>query len=281
MKYNEDLFSTSYEYYAKTDIENTDVINEEILCLEKELLQILLKKFKNNLEDKNKNYNGVLKIRFKSSSLGKTDNGYSQIKKLIELGCFDSFFNQYCLYLGSTEYSEDKNNDSYYEIIWDYRTYFEMLSMHEINRGLSTKDTTYEKNSMINAISTFREMPLKHQLAIIKSFIQKVKRQSEVQKREEIEEQCINKGHNYSDWKVISYTTREKNPYFGLRDYIVSEGYEYIDVLHTKWERTCARCGFVETVKEEPQELIDKRKEQEKNARIKELKKELYRLENE
>ena len=282
MKYNEDLFNISSEYYVNTDIEHTDVVDEETLRLEKELLEILLKKFRNILDDKSKNHNGVLKTKFKSMFWSKTDDGYNQIKKLIELGKFDSFANQYCLYLGDVEYREDEYYNSYYEIVWDYRTYFETLSMHEINNGLNVKeDKTYNKSSMSNAITSFKQMPLKHQLAVIKSFITKVKKQGEIQKREAIEQECINKGHDYSAWERIDYTTRERNPFLGSRDYIGPKGMEYITVTHTKWKRTCARCGFVETVEKEPRELIKQRKQQMKENRIKELKKELHRLENE
>lgn len=110
----------------------------------------------------------------------------------------------------------------------------------------------------------------------MKSFIGKVKKECALEKKELIKAECVSKGHDYSKWEKIEYSTRERNPYLDSRDYIVPEGMEYISVEHTKWKRTCFRCGYVETFKQEPQELIDERNEKNKRARIKKLEKEFY-----
>ena len=55
-------------------------------------------------------------------------------------------------------------------------------------------------------------------------------------------------------------------------------GREYISVDYVKWERKCKRCGFIETVHKEPQELIDKREEVNKQKEIKRLEKMLKNL---
>ena len=152
MIYNEDLFNISSEYYVKTDIKNTDVIDEETLQLEKQLLQILLKRFRNIINDKSRNCNGLLKTKFRSRFLSKTDDGYEQIKRLIKLGKFDSFASDYCLYLGNVGYSEEKNCIYYYEIVWDYKTYFETLNMYETKDTLNTKENKIYNKSMTNNI---------------------------------------------------------------------------------------------------------------------------------
>lgn len=278
MKYNDELFNISSEYYSKIDKEAVDNVDERTTCLERELLAVLLKIVRESLNDGTIKQNGLLKIKFCSTMA----DGYSQIEELIKLGRFDSFANQYCLYLGNIEKSEDENLDSYYEIVWDYRTYFEILSMYEIEKGIDVKEgNTYNQSEMLKAISLFRNLPIKYQLSVIKSFVSKVKRESALEKREAVEAECVSKGHDYSEWKKITYSSVERNPYLGLRDYIVPEGKEYISVEHTKWERTCDRCGYVETVEQEPQELIDERNEENKQAKIKKLEKELKLLKGE
>lgn len=282
MKYNDYLFNISSEYYSRIENETVDNTDAKTVRLEKELLSILLKKFKEIINDGSIKKNGILKIKFRSRFWSTTDDGYEQIKELVNSGKFDSFANQYCLYLGNVETREDENTNSYYEIIWDYKTYFETLSMHEIEKGLAfKKNKKYNQSEMIKAISAFKNLPVKHQLSVLKSFMSKVKKECELEASELVEAECTRKGHDYSQWKEIKYKTSERNPYLNSRDYIVPEGMEYITVEHTKWERTCARCGYVETVEQEPQELIDERERQNKKAKIKSLEEELKRLKGE
>lgn len=282
MKYNDYLFNISSEYYSKIDNETVDNTEEKTERLEKELLSILLKRFKESLNDSSIKKNGILKTKFKSRFWSTTDDGYNQIKELVKLGKFDSFANQYCLYLGNVETREDENTCSYFEIIWDYKTYFETLSMHEIEKGIAfKKNKKYNQSELLKAISTFKNLPIKHQLSVLKSFVNKVKKECTLEERELVESECARKGHDYSKWEEIKYRTSERNPYLDSRDYIVPEGMEYITIKHTRWERTCARCGYVESVDQEPQELIDERNERNKKAKIKSLEEELKRLKGE
>ena len=84
---------------------------------------------------------------------------------------------------------------------------------------------------------------------------------------------CEKEGHIFSEWKKVTWSTEEPVWDAGIRG--------YVKVEHENWKRTCSRCGFVETVKEEPAELVVARKEKNKKRRIKQLKAELRRLENE
>ena len=95
-----------------------------------------------------------------------------------------------------------------------------------------------------------------------------------IQEQEDKEKICKQEGHTFGKWKHNIWT-------------------EYIDTVidhqHVpnypieleNWERTCSRCGFVEEVEHEPQELIDKRNEKNKKARIKRLERELKKLKSE
>ncbi len=75
MRYNDDLFNVSSQYYSKIDSEIVDNVDEKTFGIEKELLTILLKKFRNTFRNKNIQHNGLLKIK-----LSVADEGYTQIK---------------------------------------------------------------------------------------------------------------------------------------------------------------------------------------------------------
>ena len=95
----------------------------------------------------------------------------------------------------------------------------------------------------------------------------------DIQEQEDKEKIYQQEGHTFGKWRRITWTTKEV--------YWDSGPQGYVDVEHEVWERTCSRCGFVEKVDYEPQELIDERKEKNKKARIKRLESELKRLKNE
>ncbi len=100
-----------------------------------------------------------------------------------------------------------------------------------------------------------------------------IKKYLEIQEQENKKMMCEKEGHIFSEWKKVTWSTEEPVWDAGIRG--------YVKVEHENWKRTCSRCGFVETVKEEPAELVEARKEKNKKRRIKQLKAELRRLENE
>ena len=59
---------------------------------------------------------------------------------------FDSFAREYCMYLGNTETNSDEYNDAFFEIIWDYRTYFEQINELGNQKG-SNPTLVKKKNS--------------------------------------------------------------------------------------------------------------------------------------
>ena len=100
-----------------------------------------------------------------------------------------------------------------------------------------------------------------------------IKKYLEIQEQENKKMMCQKEGCIFSEWKKVTWSTEEPVWDAGIRG--------YVKVEHENWKRTCSRCGFVETVKEEPAELVAARKEKNKKRRIKQLKAELRRLENE
>ncbi len=95
-----------------------------------------------------------------------------------------------------------------------------------------------------------------------------------IQKQENKEKVCHQEGHIFGKWEHNICTTY-------IDTVIDHQRVHNFPVEHENWKRTCSRCGFVDVVDHEPQELIDTRKEKNKKARIKRLESELRRLKNE
>ena len=86
----------------------------------------------------NNKENELLKVRFKSEFWSEPDEGYDLINELV--GCeywknnvnnFDNFFRNYYIYLGSIERVSDEFTKAYFEIIWDYKSYYETVKNTE------------------------------------------------------------------------------------------------------------------------------------------------------
>ncbi len=132
MKYDKKLFELSQESYSKS--KNTT--DKEVKQKQKALLKIFLKRFKSELM--NNKENELLKVCFKSEFWSEPDEGYDLINELV--GCeywknnvnnFDNFFRNYYIYLGSIERVSDEFTKAYFEIIWDYKSYYETVKNTE------------------------------------------------------------------------------------------------------------------------------------------------------
>lgn len=125
----------------------------------------------------------------------------------------------------------------------------------------------------MKVLEKYNNMSQKNKEKVIKEIVKIVKKYDTIQEQEDKEKICLNEGHTFKKWKKITYTTKEVFWDAGPRG--------YIDVENNVWKRTCSRCGLVETVENEPQELIDERKEKAKKAKIKRLERELEKLKKE
>ena len=133
MKYNDDLFNLSDEAFNM--IKSNDVSQKEtILRKQEKLLKILFTKFKEQLESEKDDNKGVLKVKFKCPFWQKEDLGYNEIDKLVKSNNFDYFAREYCIYLGDVEHNFNEYTTAYYEVIWDYKTYFEQLKNSKIRK---------------------------------------------------------------------------------------------------------------------------------------------------
>ena len=85
-----------------------------------------------------------------------------------------------------------------------------------------------------------------------------------IQEQENKEKVCRQEGHVFGKWKHKKWTE--------YIDTVIDHQHIHdFPVEHENWERTCSRCGFVEKVDHEPQELIDARTEKNNKTRIKRL----------
>lgn len=131
MKYDEQAFIMSYDAYNKVELINNK--DEAIKSKQDKVLKLLLGKFQEQLESKEKLEEGILKIKFKSIFFSNFNDGYHEIDELVKSNNFDYFAREYCMYLGEVERRCDEYNDAYYEVIWDYKTYFEQLRENKNN----------------------------------------------------------------------------------------------------------------------------------------------------
>lgn len=122
-------------------------------------------------------------------------------------------------------------------------------------------------NNFKKLIKKYDGLSLDNKRKVMDEFLLILTKYSKIQEQEDKEKICLNEGHTFKNWKKITYTTKEVFWDAGPRG--------FIDVEHNVWKRTCSRCGLVETVDNEPQELIDERIEKNRKARIKRLEQKL------
>lgn len=261
MKYSDDLFNLSKEYCNRVE---SNISSEKIVALEISILNILIDRYKKMLSVLDKNYDGILKIRLRS-----VDDGYLEVEELINMGKFSSFGSDYSIYVSKV------HDGAYIDLIWDYKRYFEELN----NLNLSNLDYSQKDNiEFMKSVVQFKKLPLSHRISVIKSFNRKVKKQKLLFEKENIGKICKSKGHDFTEWKPDYIRIMERNPYLGSRDYIVPEGMEWIAKTYPQWERKCKRCGLVEGVTEEPEDVREKRLESERQFQIEKLERELRML---
>jgi len=137
MKFDEQVFNLSAEAY-KMGKSSKDDTNKKVKKKQNKLLKMLLTKFREQLKSKKDIDDGILKAKFVSRFWSKATDGYREIDELVKSNNFDSFASDYCMYVGDIEYRCNECYDAYYEIIWDYKTYYEQL--RESKEEIQTND---------------------------------------------------------------------------------------------------------------------------------------------
>ncbi len=138
--------------------------------------------------------------------------------------------------------------------------------------------TNYDKE-LQSIVEKFEKLSQDNKEKVIMELFRIISMYSETQKHEAIVQTCREEGHVFSKWvekRLIKTVTVGDS---GIESLFTGIGTR--EVKYKEWHRTCERCGFVETVEQEPQELIDARKEKNRKARVRKLENELKKLKGE
>ncbi len=126
MKYNKDLFDLS-AFACSYISTNNDELTDEVKAVQARLMPMLLKKFKDYLEF-SCHQEGLVTVKFVKNFFSDSKNdGYDEIEYLVHKGAFKEFASEYCIYLGQSESRFSDYHTPYYELTWDYKTYFEKV----------------------------------------------------------------------------------------------------------------------------------------------------------
>lgn len=266
MEYNKKLFELAEEYGMVKQNGTKDIDKGK----KKKLLNILLEDFEFELDEPDMDYSGVISTRICKPYKSQPDEGYGLIKSLVDSNSFEAFGNQYCFYLGDVKTDCTPESDAYYEIIWNYRAYYQIYSLGQMSDGITTDDVNLDKYKAI--FSEFAKLPVKYQIKSLKAFSSKIKECIKSNSHDHAVSVCERDGHEFTEWKEdtsVRYinTVIDHMPVEGLR------------VENSYWHRKCTRCGYYERVEEEPIEAKQKREEKEKQQKIKSLRKQLAELE--
>ena len=167
--------------------------------------------------------------------------------------------------LENSQYYFMQNDDDMTKVMAFFKRLLASSNQKNILNEYKSLLKRFEGLSQIN-----KEKALGEIINIIKSAISE-------QEQEDKENVCRLHGHSFSEWKYNSWTETgiETDPRF-LQEHPTGR----YEIERHDWSRTCLRCGYIEEAIYEPEEVKTKRLQREKEERIKELKKELKRLED-
>lgn len=143
-----------------------------------------------------------------------------------------------------------------------------------INSIMNNIKKLKEFNKFVDVFEKFENLSPKNREKAIKKIIPIIERYLSIQEQEDKAMICKQEGHTFGKWKHNKWTEY-------IDTYIEWQYVRNYPIEHENWERTCSRCGFVEKFENEPQELIDIRKEKNKQVRIKRLEREVKKLKDE
>lgn len=128
----------------------------------------------------------------------------------------------------------------------------------------SNSEQNKELKELEDISKKFENLSQSNKRKVIDEVFEVVTKYLGIQEQENKEEMCHQEGHIFDKWKHNEWTT--------YIDTVIDHQHIHdFPVKHENWERTCIRCGFVHKVDDEPQELIDAKKEKNKKIRIKKM----------
>jgi hypothetical protein len=136
---------------------------------------------------------------------------------------------------------------------------------------VKSRENKQINNDLVALLEKYEKLTPEYRKIVAESIIEVVDSYLNHQIHEENKNKCEQEGHVYSDWEYVKVTGISN----GFIDHQWVEGMPY---EKNEWHRTCKRCGYVEVVEYEPEEVRIAREEQERKAEIKRLRKELKKL---
>ncbi len=131
MMYDEELYNIS----KLVGVTSPDQKNEkETVEVQKRLFKYMIEKLKKEISNPKALKSGSVSIKFNQRFYCEPDPGYREIKKLIENNSFHSFASEYCIYITGVENRCNEWYSAYYELTWDYQTYFNSMKQEVVKK---------------------------------------------------------------------------------------------------------------------------------------------------
>lgn len=179
---------------------------------------------------------------------------------------------------------ELKDNERYLDAEDEYNNEMSQAIRLFFNKMVKNANTKQDLNALQTTLSCFQSLSPERQSKVIESIVSSIQHYYEIQEHEQKEGICKREGHLFDEWRKVEYKNSrhidsKDNSYYDRNGYLRSyTTHTYEDYDEIYWIRTCKRCGYSEKSLQEPKEVIEKREEEEKQARIKKLEKELRNL---
>ena len=165
-----------------------------------------------------------------------------------------------------------KENESIFtEEEYDRKLSSSFRSFLEVQLPILKSRAIYKKIS--DVLIRFNTLSDKNKKNVLLEVYDIINKYLAIQEQEDKKEECRKKGHDFKKWKHEKWTEYINT----VIDHIPVEKYP---VDYECWCRTCKRCGFEESMEEEPEEVRVAREEANKKRRIRRLENTLRMLKN-
>lgn len=223
--------------------------NIENINKQNQLLKILFEEFKKVISQKECMDKEPLKIRFKSRISGNCNNVFKAINEFLKSNSFDFFEKNYHIYLEKTDYSYAESDDAYYDIVWDFKTFFEQQSHdNKVNIDYHSYPELNRERDPINFVSSnqnqheFEYSNINELIEYLRLLIKK-KNLQYVRNMVFDPKHCPQGGsHSFGEWELVESPAFFKPLPGSIVDYWGKPVY-HIDISTNYECRVCKKCG--------------------------------------
>ena len=157
--------------------------------------------------------------------------------------------------------NEDENPND--ELTKEVSAFFNSLLKHY--------NTKQDLNEFKKTLNTFQKLSPERQDMVVKELTNSLQKYNREQKKEQQKLLCKEYGHHFGKWEYETWTTYSNGEIDHQKVYNMPS-------LHERWYRVCSKCGYVESLGHEPDELRIKREEKETVEQIKRLEEKLVAI---